>query len=71
MSDQSKENVIRVRYAGMRKAPGGELEILYIPDQRQVLLPGQRYRIILEGLTYEKSNPRKKEDGKEKERPDS
>lgn len=51
------ENVkeIHVKFAGIEKAPGDQLSILYIPAQRQVLLPGQKYRIVLDGLSYEES----------------
>jgi len=47
---------IHVRFAGIEKAPDSEqLSIIYIPDNRQILLPGKRYRIIIEGLTYNES----------------
>ncbi|GAI94170.1 unnamed protein product [marine sediment metagenome] len=46
---------IHVRFAGIEKAPESEqLSIIYIPDNRQILLPGRRYRIIIEGLSFEK-----------------
>ncbi|MBA7637522.1 hypothetical protein ES703_45167 [subsurface metagenome] len=51
---------IHVKFAGVEKAPGGQFSILYIPDQRQVLYPGRRYRIVLDGLTYEESKPTEK-----------
>lgn len=47
------EPQITVRFAGVEKAPGGKFSIIYIPDQRQVLEPGKRYRITLEDLTFE------------------
>jgi len=49
---------ISVRFAGIEKAPDGKFSILYVPDQRQVLEPGKRYRITLKDLTFEESNPR-------------
>jgi len=46
---------IHVRFAGVEKAPDSEqLSIIYIPDNRQILLPGRRYRIVIEGLSFEK-----------------
>ena len=53
---------IHVKFAGVEKAPNEQLSIIYIPDTRQVMLPGQRYRIVIEGLSYEESNPRKKKE---------
>jgi len=52
---------IHVKFAGVEKAPDGQFSVIYIPDQRQVLNPGQRYRIVLDGLTYEESKPTVKE----------
>ena len=49
---------IHVTFAGVEKAPDGEFSIIYIPDTRQVLLPGQRYKIVLDGLSYEESKPK-------------
>lgn len=46
---------ITVRFAGIEKAPDGNLSIIYIPDQTQVLKAGQKYRIEIEGLSYEES----------------
>lgn len=52
---------IRVRFAGIEKAPDSEeLSIIYIPDNRQILEPGRRYRIIIEGLSFEKHGATKK-----------
>lgn len=49
---------IHVRFAGIEKAPNEQLSIIYIPDNRHVLLPGQKYRIVIEGLSYEESKPK-------------
>ncbi len=56
---------IRVRFAGIEKGPGGEFCIHYIPDETQVLKAGWRYKIVLEGLTYEQHG--KAKDRKEKD----
>ncbi len=51
---------IHVRFANIEKAPDSEqLSIIYIPDNRQILLPGRRYRIILNGLTYQETDTTK------------
>ncbi len=50
---------IRVRFAGIEKSKDGELSIIYIPDTRQVLMPGKKYQIIIEGLSYEEHDTRK------------
>lgn len=42
----------------MGKAPGGEFSISYKSDKRQVLLPGVRYNIVIEGLSYEQAPAR-------------
>ena len=52
------EKEIHVRFAGVEKAPDGQFSIIYIPGNRQILLPGRRYRIVIEGLTYEESRKR-------------
>ena len=45
---------IRVKFAGIEKAPDSEeLSIIYIPDTTHVLRAGQRYRVIIEGLSFE------------------
>jgi len=49
------EKEIRVRFAGVEKAKGGEFSIIYIPDQTHFLKAGKRYRIVLEGLSYAES----------------
>lgn len=49
---------IHVKFAGVEKAPDGQFSIIYIPENRQILLPGQRYRIVLDGLTYDESKPK-------------
>ena len=46
---------IHVQFAGVVKSQDGQFSIIYIPDQRQVLLPGIRYKIVLDGLTYAES----------------
>lgn len=46
---------IHVKFSGIEKAPGDQFSIIYIPEQRQVLLPGQKYKIIIDGLSYEES----------------
>ena len=56
---------IHVKFAGIEKAPGGELSFIYIPGQPQVLHPGKKYRIILNGLSYEESKPRSPEEDKQ------
>lgn len=62
-----KVKEIRVRFAGIEKAPDSEeLSIIYIPDTTQILQAGRRYRVIIEGLSFEthgatkKSKPGKK-----------
>ena len=52
---------IHVRFAGVEKAPDGQLSIIYIPENRQILLPGQRYKIVLDGLSYDESKPKNKQ----------
>ncbi|GAI81459.1 unnamed protein product [marine sediment metagenome] len=49
---------IHVKFAGVEKASDGQFSIIYIPDQHQILNPGQEYRIVLDGLTYEESKPK-------------
>jgi len=55
---KGKVGDIRVRFDGMGKAPGGEFSISYKSDKRQVLLPGVRYNIVIEGLSYEQAPAR-------------
>lgn len=43
---------IRVTYASIEMGEGGAFTIIYIPDQRQILEAGRRYKIIIDGLTY-------------------
>ena len=52
---------IHVAFAGVEKAPDGKFSIIYIPGNRQVLLPGRKYRIVIEGLSYEESKPEGKD----------
>lgn len=49
---------IHVKFAGIEKAPDGQFSIIYTPENRQILLPGQRYRIVLDGLTYDENKPK-------------
>lgn len=44
---------IKVQFAGIEKSPDGKFSIIYIPDNRQVLLPGCRYKIEITDLTFE------------------
>jgi len=53
---------VKVNFAGIEKSKDGKLSIIYIPDQTQVLHAGQKYRIVIEGLTYEESGSVKKAD---------
>lgn len=48
---------IHVKFAGVEKAPDGQFSIIYIPDNRQLLLPGRKYKIVIEGLSYEENKP--------------
>lgn len=50
---------IRVKFAGIEKSKDGKLSIIYVPDTRQVLMPGKRYQITIEGLSYEEHAARK------------
>jgi len=45
---------IKVKFAGIdvSKPYNGALSIIYIPDQRQVLMPGQKYELVIEGLSF-------------------
>ncbi len=54
---------IKVQYAGIvtDQPYDGTLTILYIPDQRQVLMPGQKYEIVIEGLSFSEKDTRKSE----------
>ncbi|GAJ05234.1 unnamed protein product [marine sediment metagenome] len=54
---------IHVKFAGVEKSPDGQFSIIYIPENRQILLPGQRYEIILDGLSYDESKPKEKKEG--------
>ncbi len=47
---------IKVQFAGIEKSPDGKFSIIYIPDNRQVLLPGCRYKIEITDLTFEHCN---------------
>ena len=51
---------IHVRFSGVEKAAGGQFSIIYTPANRQVLLPGRKYKIVLDGLSYEESKPKEK-----------
>lgn len=53
-----KVKEIHVMFAGIEKAPGEQFSIIYIPKTRQVLLPDQRYKIVLDGLSYDESKPK-------------
>lgn len=57
---------IHVQFAGIEKAPGEPLSIIYTSGQRQVLLAGRKYRIVIDGLGYEGYDERS-EGGKKKE----
>ena len=52
---------IHVTFAGIEKAPNGKFSIIYTPDERQILEPGRKYRIVLDGLTYDESKPENKQ----------
>ena len=52
---------IHVRFAGVEKSPDGKFSIIYIPGTRQVLEPGKKYLIVLDGLTYDESKPKNKQ----------
>jgi hypothetical protein len=44
---------VHVKFAGIDSEPyDGTLKIIYIPDQLQTLLPGQKYEIVIDGLTF-------------------
>lgn len=43
---------IHVKFAGIEQTPDGKFSIVYIPDQRQVLMPGKKYHIIIDDLGY-------------------
>jgi len=44
---------IEVTFAGVESKPyDGTFTIIYIPDQRQILEPGQKYRIRIKGLSF-------------------
>lgn len=49
---------IHVKFAGIEKAQDGKFSIIYIPNQRQVLMPGKKYHIIIDDLGYGKSEPK-------------
>ncbi|GAH65262.1 unnamed protein product [marine sediment metagenome] len=49
---------IHVTFAGVEKAPDGQFSIIYIPGNRQILLPGKRYKIVIDGLSYDESKPK-------------
>ena len=49
---------IHVTFAGIEKAPGGQFSIIYIPENRQILLPSKRYKIVIDGLSYNESKPK-------------
>lgn len=55
---------IRVKFAGIvtNEPYDGTIKIIYIPDQRQVLMPGQKYEIEIEGLTFAEKDTGKKEE---------
>ena len=49
---------IHVKFAGLEPLPyDGSITIIYIPDQRQVLEPGRKYRIVIDGFTLAGSKP--------------
>ncbi|MBA7638829.1 hypothetical protein ES703_46485 [subsurface metagenome] len=52
---------IHVTFAGIEKAPNDQFSIIYIPDNRQILLPGRRYKIVIDGLSYDESKPKSQE----------
>jgi len=45
---------VRVRFAGVEvaKPHEGNLTIYYIPDQTQTLIAGEKYKVIIEGLSF-------------------
>ena len=51
---------IKVKFAGIEKSKDGQLSILYIPNQTQVLVAGKKYQIVIEGLSYEEWGSGKK-----------
>jgi len=54
--------VVKVNFAGIEKSKDGKLSIIYIPNQTQMLRAGQKYQIVIEGLTYEEWGRGKKAD---------
>lgn len=52
--------VIKVRFDGIEKSPDGKFSIIYIPDSTHVLRAGVKYRIEVEGLTYDQSGEKTK-----------
>ena len=52
--------VIKVRFDGIEKSPDGKFSIIYTPDNTQVLRAGVKYRIEVEGLTYDQSGEKAK-----------
>ena len=38
---------IKVEFTGFEKAPSGELEIIYIPNETQTLYAGKAYRMLV------------------------
>ncbi|GAJ19761.1 unnamed protein product [marine sediment metagenome] len=61
LEEEMKE--IHVTFAGVEKSPDGQFSIIYIPENRQILLPGRRYQIVLDGLSYDESKPQEKKEG--------
>lgn len=45
---------IKVKFAGIEvaKPHEGNLTIYYIPDQTQTLMAGEKYKVIIEGLSF-------------------
>lgn len=54
---------IHVTFAGVEKSEDEQLSIIYIPGNRQILLPGQKYKIVLDGLSYDESKPSQRSEG--------
>lgn len=55
---------IHVKFAGVEKTQDGQFSIVYIPNEQQVLQPGERYHIIIDDLGYAESKPEEAERSK-------
>lgn len=53
---------IKVRFEGI-EVKDGNMAIIYIPDQTQILQAGKRYEITIEGLSFEKWEGEQRSEG--------